>query len=138
MDSCRYIDQLVSIIWFPVTFGLDLWNITFYDIYNNNVNNLHFHQILHHSKPVVYQNLKLEKTFLPKGYLILVIPGIVSIDHVHYRNSQLYNTRLMLWILWMCKLGLFKVERWVLVFHIIISFVFWYDDSHHNTNLRAE
>ena len=67
-------------------------------MYNNN--NLHFHQILHHSKPVIYQNLKLDRTYLPNGYLILVISGIVSIDHLHqYQNPQLYNTRLMLWIL---------------------------------------
>ena len=43
-----------------------------------------------------YQNLKLDKSYLPKGYLIQVIPGIVSIDHVHYQNPQLYSTRLML------------------------------------------
>ena len=29
--------------------GLDLWNITLYDMYNN----LHFYQILHYSKLVV-------------------------------------------------------------------------------------
>ena len=42
-----------------------------------------------------YKNLKLDKTYLPKGCLILVIPGVVRIDHVHYQNPQLY----MLWIL---------------------------------------
>ena len=29
-------------------------------------NNLHFHQILRHTKRVI-QNLKLDKTYLPKG-----------------------------------------------------------------------
>ena len=61
-------------------------------------NNLHFYQILHHSKPVD-QNLKFDKTYLPKGYFILGIPGVVSIDHVHYQNPQLYSTGIMLWIL---------------------------------------
>ena len=46
-----------------------------------------------------YKNLKLDETYLPKGCLILVIPGVVSIDHVHYQNPQLYSTGLMLWIL---------------------------------------
>ena len=32
---------------------------------------------------------------MPKGYLISVIPGMVSIDHVDYENPQLYNTRLV-------------------------------------------
>ena len=50
-------------------------------------NNLHFHQILELSKPG-YQNLKFDNTYLPKGYLILVIPGIVSIDHVQH---QIHN-----------------------------------------------
>ena len=43
--------------------GLDFWN-NFYDTYNN----LHFHQILHHSKPVSgTERLKLDKTYSPKG-----------------------------------------------------------------------
>ena len=29
-------------------------------------NNLHFHQILRHTKPVVEKKLKLGKTYLPK------------------------------------------------------------------------
>ena len=45
-------------------------------------NNLHFHQILHLSKTVVPKFKIRLKTYLPKGYLISVIPGIVSIDHV--------------------------------------------------------
>ena len=48
-----------------------------------------------------YQNLKFDNTYLPKGYLILVIPGIVSIDHVQHQNPQLcmYSTGIMLWII---------------------------------------
>ena len=69
-------------------------NVSFYDMYNN----LHFHQILELSKPG-YQNLKFDNTYLPKGYLILVIPGIVSIDHVQDQNPQLYSTGIMLWII---------------------------------------
>ena len=38
-----------------------------------------------------YQNLKFDKAYLPKGYLVLVIPGEVSIDQVHYWNPQLYT-----------------------------------------------
>ena len=45
-----------------------------------------------------YQNLKFDKTYLPKGYLVLVIPGVVSIDQVHYQNPQLYSTGIMVWI----------------------------------------
>ena len=45
-------------------------------------NNLHFHQILHLSKTVVPKFKIRLKTYLSKGYLISVIPGIVSIDHV--------------------------------------------------------
>ena len=107
--------------------ALDLWNIlTFYDMYKN----LHFHQILHHSKPVV-PNFKLDKTYLPKGYLILEIPGMVNTDYVYYQNSPLFCTGLMLGttlsIFWKWKLRRLRVEKWVLVFHIITSFVFWYD-----------
>ena len=46
-----------------------------------------------------YENLKVDKNYLLEGYLILVIPGIVSINHVNCKNPQLYTTRLMLWIL---------------------------------------
>ena len=79
-----------------------------------------------------YQNLKLDKTYLPKGYLIFVISGMVSLHQVHFQNAQLYSTRLVLW-----KLRRLKVEKWGLIFHIIIAFVFWYDTCHHNTDLRA-
>ena len=42
---------------------LDLWN-NLYDVNNS----LHFHQILHHSKPVSgTKRLKLDKTYSPKG-----------------------------------------------------------------------
>ena len=63
-----------------------------------------------------FQNLKLEKkrTYLKeaKGYLILVIPGIVSIDHVHcqststtiYHGAYAVNTLKV-------KLRLLKVEK---------------------------
>ena len=44
-----------------------------------------------------YQNLKLDKTYLPKGYLIFVISGMVSLHQVHFQNAQLYSTRLVLW-----------------------------------------
>ena len=43
-----------------------------------------------------YQHLKLDKTYLPKGYLILEIPGIVNTDYVYYQNSPLFSTGLML------------------------------------------
>ena len=46
-----------------------------------------------------YQNLKFDNTYFPKGYLTLVIPGIVSIDHVQDQNPQLYSTGIMLWII---------------------------------------
>ena len=84
------IHQVVSII----LFVMNVNNISFYDMYNN----LHFHQILQLNKPG-YQNLKFDNTYLPKGYLILVIPGIVSIDHVQHQNPQLYSTGIMLWII---------------------------------------
>ena len=58
-----------------------------------------------------YQNLKFDNTYLRKGYLILVIPGIVSIDHVQYQNPQLYSTEIMLWILPKRKLRWLKVEK---------------------------
>ena len=35
-----------------------------------------------------YQNLKLDKTYLPKGYFTSVIPGIVSTDHVHCQSKS--------------------------------------------------
>ena len=60
-------------------------------------NNLHFHK----SYIIVdlwYKNLKFDQTYLPKGYLMLVIPGILSVVHVHYQNPQLYSTGLMMWI----------------------------------------
>ena len=40
------------------------------------------HQILHLSKTVVPKFKIILKTYLPKGYLFEVIPGIVSVDHV--------------------------------------------------------
>ena len=73
-----------------------------------------------------HQNLKFDKTYLPKGCLILVIPEIVSIDHVQYQNPQLYSTEIMLWILRKWKLRWLKVEKWVLVIHITISNVVWF------------
>ena len=84
-----------------------------------------------------YQNLKFDKTYWPKGYLVLVIPGVVSIDQVHYQNPQLYSTGIMVWIPWKWKLRRLKIEKWGLVIHIIISFGFWYDACHQNTDLRA-
>ena len=84
-----------------------------------------------------YKNLKFDKTYLPKGYLVLVIPGVVSIDQVHYQNPQLYRTGIMVLIPWKWKLRRLKIEKWGLVIHIIISFGFWYDTCHYNTDLRA-
>ena len=58
-----------------------------------------------------YKNLKLDLTYSPKWYLIFVIPEVVGIDHVHYQNTQLFSTGLVLWILWKWKLRRLKVER---------------------------
>ena len=66
-----------------------------------------------------YQNLKFDKTYLPKGYLVLVIPGVVSIDQVHYQNPHLYSAGIMVWIPWKWKLRRLKIEKWGLVIHII-------------------
>ena len=55
-------------------------------------NNLHFYLIVLHSKPVEPKFEIRKKTYLPKGHLILVIPGLVSIDHVHYQTPQLFST----------------------------------------------
>ena len=66
-----------------------------------------------------YPNLNFDKTYLPKGYLVLVIPGVVSIDQVHYQNPQLYSTGIMVWIPWKWKLRRLKIEKWGLVIHII-------------------
>ena len=60
-------------------------------------NNLHFQQILQLGKPVV-PKFKIRQ-YLPKEYLSLVIPEIVSIAHVQHQNPQLYNTGIMLWII---------------------------------------
>ena len=84
-----------------------------------------------------YQNLEFEKTYLPKGYLVLVMRGVVSIDQVHYQNPQLYSAKIMVWIPWKWKLRRLKIEKWGLVIHIMISFGFWYDACHHNTDFGA-
>ena len=42
--------------------GLDFWNVTSYDMYNN----LYFHRIPYDTKPAL-PKLKLDKTYLPKG-----------------------------------------------------------------------
>ena len=86
--------------------GVVLWNVTVYDMYNN----LHFHK----SYIIVdlwYKNLKFDQTYLPKGSLMLVILGILSVVHVHYQNPQLYSTGLMMWIHWKWILRRLRVQR---------------------------
>ena len=102
--------------------GLDFWNKTFWDMYNNLIFFFKF------SKSYIivnlwYQNLKFHKTYLPKGYLVLVIPGVVSIDQVHYQNPQLYplSTGIMVWIPWKWKLRRLLKDRKMRFSH-----------SHHN------
>ena len=51
--------------------------------------NLHLHRILRHTKPVV-PKLKIRQNLNEtKGYLTSVIPGIVSIDHVHCQSKSM-------------------------------------------------
>ena len=92
--------------------GLDYWNKTFWDIHNN----------LFFTKSYIivnlwYRNLEFDKTYSAKGYLVLVIPGVVSIDQVPYQNPQLYSTGIMLWIPWKWKLRRLKIEKSILVVH---------------------
>ena len=76
-----------------------------------------------------YQNLKFDNTYLRKGYLILVIPGIVSIDHVQYQNPQLYSTE----IIEVVKGGKMSFSH----SHHNLQRCLVCHDCHHNTDLRA-
>ena len=118
------IHQVVSITWFSVT-NLDMYNY------------LHFHQILHHSKPMIpFINLKLHKTYLPKGYLICSNP-LSSRHRSRCQNPQLWYHKAYAVDSLKVEIEAVKVEKGVLVIQIIISFSFWYDSCHHSTDLWA-
>ena len=105
-------------------------------------NNLHLQRILRHTKPVVPKlknSTKLTYLKEAKGYLTLVIPGIVSIDHVHCHSKfiTIYHEAYAVDTL---KVKIKAVKGRKMSFsrsyHNLLRFVVrWL--CHHNTDLRA-
>ena len=66
----------------------------------------------------------------------MIPQALVSIDDVHCQSkfTTIYNEAYAVDSL-KVEIEAVKVEKGVLVIHIIISFSFWYDFCHHSTDL---